>query len=126
MRNLEVQEGEDEAEIRANMFDALENAGIDVEEWDKILAREFDTFQKGEKYDYVTDLRRTFDTEVATPMATKVFRKIPSYVFWDIKKPRGSNNQEMFLNPYNPARKYPFENFFDMRRHEDWIQSKEE
>lgn len=51
------------------MFDALQEAGVDTEEWDKILAREFDTFKKGEKYDYVTDMRRTFDTEVATPMS---------------------------------------------------------
>ena len=44
IKNLEAQEGEDEAEIRANMFDAIEKAGFDTEEWDKILAREFDTF----------------------------------------------------------------------------------
>ena len=69
INNQQVLEGEDEAEIRASMFDALEEHGIDTEEWDKILAREFDTFKSGEKYDYVTDLRRTFDTEVATPMS---------------------------------------------------------
>lgn len=43
------------------MFDQIQQAGFDIEEWDKILAREFDTFKEGEKYDYVTDLRRTFD-----------------------------------------------------------------
>ena len=31
----------------------------------------------------------------------------------------------MYLNPYNTARKYPFETFFDMRNYEDWLHSKE-
>lgn len=74
----------------------------------------------------MTDLRRTFDTEVATPMATKIFKKLPNHVFWDIKTPHTIGKEEMYLNKYNTARKYPFENFFDMRRHEDWLQSKEE
>ncbi len=43
------------------MFDQMQAAGVDTEEWDKILAREFNTFAEGEKYDYATDLRRTFD-----------------------------------------------------------------
>ena len=47
------------------MFDQIQSAGFDIEEWDKILAREFDTFKEGEKYDYVTDLRRTFDSSVS-------------------------------------------------------------
>lgn len=126
LQNLEALEGEDEAEIRAAVFDAMADAGIDTEEWDKILAREFDTFKSGEKYDYVTDLRRTFDTEVATPMSQKIFKKLPNHLFWDIKKPLAEGNKEMFLNPYNTARKYPYESFFDMRRHEDWLTSKEE
>lgn len=58
-----------------------------MEEWDKILAREFDTFKEGEKYDYVTDLRRTFDAGVSTSTAEKIFKKLPAHVFWDIKKP---------------------------------------
>ena len=43
----------------------------------------------------------------------------------DIKKPQGQVKQEMYLNPYNTARKYPFETFFDMRNHEDWLATKE-
>ena len=96
-----------------------------MEEWDKILSREFNTFKEGEKYDYVTDLRRTFDESVSTSTATKIFNKLPAHVFWDIKKPQ-SKEEEYYLNPYNTARKYPFESFFDMRRHEDWIQAKDE
>lgn len=59
------------------MFDQIQSAGFDIEEWDKILAREFDTFKEGEKYDYVTDLRRTFDSSVSESTASKIFKKIP-------------------------------------------------
>lgn len=38
MKNLEVLEGEDEAEVRAAVFDALQESGFDQEEWDKIFA----------------------------------------------------------------------------------------
>ena len=124
-KNAEAIEGEDEAEVRMAMFDQLEEAGYDVEEWDKILAREFNTFGEGEKYDYVTDLRRTFDEQVSTSLEDKIFRKIPDHVFWDIKKPRRAA-KDLYINPYNPARKYPFQSFFDMRRHEDWLKTKEE
>ena len=125
MKNLEVLEGEDEAEVRAAVFDALQDSGFDTEEWDKIFARELNTFKEGEKYDYVTDLARTFDEGLSTSTSDKIFKKMPAHVFWDIKKPRGQPKQEMYLNPYNPARKYPFETFFDMRQHEEWLHSKE-
>ena len=58
--------------------------------------------------------------------ASKIFKKIPHHVFYDIKKPQQGTHKEYYLNPYNTARKYPFESFFDMRSHEDWIQSKEQ
>ena len=107
------------------MFDQMAEAGIDMEEWDKILAREFDTFKEGEKYDYVTDLRRTYDEQLSQSQAQKIFKRIPAHVFWDIKKPL-TQPKEYYLNPYNTARKYPYETFFDMRRHEAWLKSKEE
>ena len=126
LRNLEALEGEDEDEIRAAVFDALEESGIDKEEWDQILSREFDTFKRGEKYDYVKDLRATFDEGLSTPTAVKIFKKLPDHVFWDIKKPQAEENSEHYMNPYNPARKYPYQTFFDMRNHEEWLKSKEE
>ena len=126
MKCLEVAELEDKNEVCITMFDAIEEAGFDTEEWDQILAREFNTFAEGEKYDYSTDLRRTFDDAVATPLSAKILKKMPNHIFWDIKKPLVSAEKEMFMNPYNPARKYPFQSFFDMRRHEDWIESKEQ
>ena len=30
------------------------------------------------------------------------------------------------MNPYNPARKYPNENFFDMREQEAWMRERSE
>lgn len=126
LRDVEAMDAEDEADVRIAMYDAMESSGVDMEEWDKILAREFDTFKEGEKYEYVTDLRRTFDQGVSTSTADKIFKKLPHHVFWDIKKPLANGNKDYHLNPYNPARKYPFETFFDMRCHEDWLKSKEE
>ena len=87
MKDLTVLEGEDEAEVRAAVFDALQDSGFDQGEWDKILARELNTFKEGEKYDYVTDLRRTFDEGLSTTTVDKIFKKMPAHVFWDIKKP---------------------------------------
>jgi len=126
LKNVGSVEAEDENEIRIAMYDALQSEEtVSMEEWDKILAREFNTFKEGEKYDYVTDLRRTFDESVSTPLEQKIFKKIPSHFFWDIKKPLGVR-EEVPINPYNPARKYPFESFFDMRRHQEWLKTKEE
>jgi len=125
MKNLEPIEASDENEVRIAMFDEIEEMGFNLEEWDKILAHEFNTFKTGEKYDYVTDLRRTFDEGVATSTASRIFKKMPAHVFWDIKKPL-TGGEDWFVNPYNPARKYPYQSFFDMRRHEDWLEAKEQ
>lgn len=95
-----------------------------MQEWDKILAHEFDTFAKGEKYDYVTDLRRTFGQNMALSTEQKAFKKLPAHVFWDIKKPVKPNNRDVPVNPWNPSREYPHSNFFDMRNHEDWLASR--
>ena len=124
VKNIKEIEAEDEGETRAAMFDAIEEAGYDMAEWDKILAREFDTFKEGEKYDYVTDLRRTFDPSISESTTQKIFRKLPAHVFWDIKSPKGMPNRELNVNPWNPSRKYPHETFFDMRNHEDWLASR--
>ena len=119
-------EADDPNEVNAAMLDAIEASGYDLGEWDEILSRELNTFKEGEKYDYVTDLRRTFNTEVSAPLSQKIFAKLPAHVFYDIKKPTVDAQQnEYHLNPYNTARKYPFQTFFDMRRHEEWIASRE-
>ena len=122
-KELGVIEAEDEGEINAAMVDAVEAAGYDMAEWDAILSRELNTFKEGESYDYVTDLRRTFNEGVSTSLGDKIFRKLPNHVFYDIKKPlhKDGTYSEYYLNPYNTARKYPFQSFTDMRRHEQWL-----
>ena len=87
-KNQEPMEGGDEAEVRAAVFDAATEAGYNTEEWDAILAREFDTFKEGEKYDYSKDLRHTFDASLGESLENKIFKKIPSHAFWDIKVPQ--------------------------------------
>ena len=126
MKDTREVEAADENEVRAAMFDSIEENGFDVQEWNQILAREFDTFEKGEKYDYVTDLRRTFNPTMQMSTTQKVFQKLPAHVFWDIKKPVQKKNREVPVNPWNPSREYPHANFFDMRNHEEWLASRSE
>ena len=52
--------------------------------------------------------------------AQKIFETIPSHAFWDIKKPIGTETAKP-MNPYNPARQYPFSSFFDMREYEEYM-----
>ena len=74
----------------------------------------------------MTDLRRTFDQSLSESLYSKILKKVPEHVFWDIKKPQNKSREEYSINPYNAARKYPHETFFDMRNHEEWISSREE
>ena len=41
-------------------------------------------------------------------------------MFWDVKKPLNTE-QEWRKNPYNPFRKYPGQDFFDIRDDEDYF-----
>ena len=125
VKDIEAIEAADDGETRAAMFDEIEEkGGYDMEEWDKILAREFDTFAQGEKYDYVTDLSRTFGSNMAMSTTQKAFKRLPKHVFWDIKKPVHEEIREIPVNPWNPSRAYPHKNFFDMRNHEDWLETR--
>lgn len=52
--------GEDEAEdMRIAVFDSLDEEAP-VEEWNNYIDQELGVFKPGEKYDYVSDLRRGF------------------------------------------------------------------
>ena len=123
--SMEQIDAEDEAEVRAAMYDKAAEAGLNVEEWDQILSRELDTFKAGEKYDYTTDLRRTFDESLSESLESKILKRMPAHVFYDIKAPK-DKKETYYMNPFNPARKYPYETFFDMRNHEDWLKSRSE
>ena len=98
---------------------------LPFDEWNAYLDKELSVFKEGEKYDYVKDLQDGFSQGLQTSTSMKIFRTIPAHVFWDIKKPL--DQEEQFnMNPYNPARKYPNENFFDIRTQEDWLRERQE
>lgn len=121
------EDADDSDEIRISIVrDAELESDVDREALREKMDNEFAMFLKGEKYDYVTDLRRSLQDELATPLSAKIFKTIPEHVFWDIKKPRVGTESEYFSNPYNPSRKNPNINFFEMRKHEDWIKSRKE
>jgi hypothetical protein len=98
---------------------------IPLDEWNAYLDKELSVFKEGEKYDYVKDLQEGFSTGLSTPVELKIFRTIPAHVFWDIKKPLNTA-EEFYMNPYNPARKYPNEDFFDIRTNEEWLRERKE
>ena len=88
---------------------------------------EFELFLKGEKYDFVTDLRKSFDEELSTSLESKILKTIPEHVFWDIKKPLFDHSSEWYYdNKINPARKSGRNNFFTMRKEEEWLNDRKE
>lgn len=69
-------------------------------------------------------MRDAFKKDLEKPLAQKIFDTIPEHVFWDIKVPR-KQDPKIHKNPYNPARKYPFESFFDHRAYEEYMDRRE-
>jgi len=115
---LEEEDGSDE--LRVQMTKSSDEVGnIEVDMLREKMEAEFASFLKGEKYDYVTDMRKAFAYDLAKPMSYKIFKTLPDYVFWDIKKPR-QEELETYDNPYNSGRAHPHVNFFETRKLEDW------
>lgn len=75
------------------------------EDFNDNLADQVSIFKNDEKYDYVRDLREGFDSQLKKSTSSKILETIPDWVFWDIKKPIGVEEQ-FIQNPYNPFRKY--------------------
>lgn len=92
----------------------------DSEELEKMFADELDIFKVGEDYSFVKDLRDGFDEGLRSSAAEKIFATLPDHVFYDIKKPLNHDCQ-IFMNNYNPARKYYNSHFFDMRQTERYF-----
>lgn len=111
---------EEQEELRVALLDEINAQGLDTESWDAILDKELSVFKQGEKYSYVKDMREGFDQGVSTTTVEKIFQTLPAHVFWDIKKPL-SGEYETYMNPYNPARKYHGESFFDIRNTDQWM-----
>ena len=68
----------------------------------------------------MTDLNKAFKKSLQKSLAEKIFDTIPEHVFWDIKKPLGTE-VDNFTNPYNPFRGVPFTSFFDRRDYEEYM-----
>jgi hypothetical protein len=94
-------------------------AGYDIEEWNKVVAKELGIFKDGE-YNFTKDLKSAYHRSLRTTTEQKILETIPDHYFWDIKTPQ---KQQPFIrqNRYNPFRGREFENFFDMRASENYM-----
>lgn len=84
---------EDEDAFRLAMLKELEEgtSGFSIEDFSNILDKELAIFGKGEKYDYVKDLKDAYKTSLAQTTEERIFATLPDHVFWDIKKPLITN-----------------------------------
>lgn len=89
-----------------------------------MILNELNLLKEGEEYSFVKDLREGMAEGLRQPLADKIFATLPDHVFHDIKKPL-EKEDEMHWHKYNPARANPNQNFFDMRRHEDYHRRQE-
>lgn len=126
-RNLEpISDDAESDEYRIQLMEDLEADNISLENWNEIMCNELGVFKSGEKYDYVTDIRRQFDPSLATSKMDKIFATIPEHVFWDIKKPINRRSEDIVReNPYNPTRQHYANDFFDLRAMEEWRRNRE-
>lgn len=113
---------EDETAFRLALVQELEeNTSVfKVEDFHDVLNKELGVFKKGEKYDYAKDLKEAYKDSLKTSTEQKILATIPEHVFWDIKKPQQSS-PIIRKNRYNPFRGREFENFFEMRASETWM-----
>jgi DUF2075 family protein len=113
---------EDETAFRLALVKELEeNTSVfKVEDFHDILNKELGVFKKGEQYDFSKDLKEAYKDSLKTSTEQKILATIPDHVFWDIKKPQQSNPL-IRKNRYNPFRGREFDNFFDMRATESWM-----
>lgn len=96
------------------------NSPFTVDEFEKILDKEFSVFKEGENYSFVKDLKDAFKRDLQRPTAEKILDTIPDHVFWDIKTPQ-VKDQQKFMNPYNSFRQYHISSFFDSREYEEYM-----
>lgn len=108
----EISEEEEHAIRIALINDLHKNQPDLLDHFEEVLEQEFAVFKKGEKYSFVKDLRSAYQKQLATPLADRIFDTIPEHVFWDIKTPLKAQ-LDIPVNPYNPFREYPFQNFFE-------------
>lgn len=117
---------EDEDSFRVAMMQELEeNQSIfKAEDFQEVLDKELGVFKKGEKYNYVKDLKDAYNRSLKTSTEDKIFSTIPDHVFWDIKKPQ-VKDPVLTKNRYNPFRGREYDNFFEMREAEEYLHQQE-
>lgn len=121
---FEDEDGSDELRVSLGKRRDAEDQ-IEMDALREKMEAEFSSFIKGEKYDYVTDMRKAYAHELATPMAHKIYKTLPDHVFWDIKKPLVAE-EVTYENPYNPGRAHYNVNFFEARKLEQWHRSRKD
>jgi len=116
----ELEEDEDQARIQILNELGNNTQGIDVEEWKDIIAKELGVFGQGERYSFNKDLKSAYHRSLRSSTESKIFESIPDHYFWDIKTPQQAN-PVIRKNRYNPFRGREYENFFEMRASEQYM-----
>jgi len=98
-----------------------EKSPFKVEEFRSVLDKELGVFQKGEKYDFVQDLKQAYSESLSEPLERRILKTIPSHAFWDIKKPLNEGGSYKRENRYNPFRGREYRDFFEMRDAEEYL-----
>ena len=91
-----------------------------LDEFNEYLDQEFSIFKGDKRYDFVEDIKDALSESLSKCTAERIFNTLPNYFFWDIKRPNRPDNLD-YKNQYNPARKVPFDSFFDMRQQEEFF-----
>jgi hypothetical protein len=120
---LNLEEGQEitpelEQEIKALLIKELAGP-YTPDELNALMDKHISVFKEGQKYDFSEDLKSAFSKTLSKSLAEQILETVPEHAFWDIKKPR-TTEEDKIMNPYNPFRKYPFESFFDMRENEEY------
>lgn len=85
----EVISEDDQNELRAKILETInEEYPYKLDDFEDIMDKEFSVFKKGEKYDFVKDLKHAYKDYAAKTKAERILETIPDYAFWDIKTPR--------------------------------------
>jgi len=116
-------DADDENQLRVELLGELEKGDTEynIKHFEEVLNKELAVFHDS-KYDYVKDIKDAYKNSLSTTSEAKIFGTIPDHVFWDIKKPQ-QPGALVRLNRYNPFRGREFNNFFDMRDSETYIDS---
>ena len=114
---------DDEDAARVQIIVELNKHESKMEEhFEEVVRKELSIFSGKDEYNYAQDLKSAYHRSLATTTEQKILDKIPDYIFWDIKTPQMIKPVGR-MNRYNPYRGREFNNFFDMRASETYMDS---